>query len=191
MVTMFSPDKNYLILGLAESGKTELAHDILNNIDPDGNNSLKLKMFTEDTDKDIHDQLSNPNPVTILMDDYSTKDNRNRDIKQLLELKKGFIVVSPYVLGINQNLKMSINYIYIPKIDCRYTRKLIHTNYLSSIIEDFETFEKYNENTSPFDFMVIDTKSQGFGWYNSRGKQQKSYTRDYLQKIKDFFVTTV
>ena len=147
---MFEKSENYLIVGPPNTYKTELGLNILNILTETNTNTEIVDLFANEKGKDINS--------IIFMDNYSTKDNRNKDILDKLK-KGGTIVAAPYPLALSNNYKIYFDIIFVPKITDNYTLKLIYNHYFKFIIK-WDLFEKLNNNLEYKEFMFITPKDR-------------------------------
>jgi hypothetical protein len=181
MDTMFDKSKNYLIVGPLKTYKTELGLNILNMLSDDDTNTETIDLFANEKENNIKS--------IIFMDNYSTKDNRNKNILNKLR-KGGTIVAAPYALGVSNNYKTYFDVIFVPRVDDQYTLKLIYNHYFKFKIK-WDLFEKLNSNLEYKEFMFITSKNNCIGKYGLNDSTILKYWNRLTYRLKkiDLFGT--
>ena len=174
---MFNTTKNYLILGENKTGKTKLGKNLISNI---CEKNVTFDLFNE-KDTPFELLVSEKSKTGIFFDNYSTKDKKNKNIKDLLNNKtKGVVISAPYPISPNE-IKFYFDYIFISKIKNKDTLKMIYNIHFKHHDFTYEKFEELNERTQHF--IVIDRKNSGFGYYNPK----KGFTQEIINTFYEKF----
>jgi len=175
---MFIGYNNYLILCEPESKKTELADNISYNIE---RRIVKIDLF--DQDNDLLEYIKQTN-ITLIIDNYSTKDNKNENFEKLLKNEFiSVIVISPYPIAIDNYKRLYFDYIFISKLSNEYTISLIHHNYITNIVSK-EDFKKMNIKNKYF--LLFNKINKECGYYDLKEGFKENIEDSFYDRLLGF-----